>query len=228
MELNGNFDKSAAVGSASTLENSIYDADGNEYNVQITYTKTADNQYSMQYDVIDSDSNVVATDTKSLAFDATSGELKTIDGAEPSSISIELDSPKVRFKIDPTNLYEAGKTATLTQNLNMKGDFFNTLAAISKTLANGEQPTENQIAVINDFNSHILNKLSEEGNVSNRIANLTEQLTNEDTNIQELVANEKDTDLAKAAIELQALQYSLEYTYKISSMILPKSLLDYL
>lgn len=228
MELNGNFNKSDAVGTASTLSNTIYDADGNEYNLQITYTKTASNQYSMQYNVTDSSSNVVTSNTADLVFDSTTGELKTINGASPNSISIDLGSPQIKFKIDPTNLNESSSTTALTQNMDMQGDFFNTLAAISKKLANGEAPTDNQIAVINNFNSHILNKLSEEGNISNRIDNITNQLTTEKTNLEDLISNEKDTDLAKAAIDLQTLQYSLEYSYKISSMILPKSLLDYL
>ncbi len=228
MKLNGNFNRSAATGTASTLSNTIYDADGNEYGVQIIYTKMADNQYSMQYNITDAASNVVANDTMDLAFNATTGELVTIDGADPSAISIELDSPKIRFKIDPTNLYESDKPASLTQNIDLKGDFFNTLAAISKKLANGEKPSENQIALISDFNNHILDKLSEEGNIANRIDNIISQLTDEKTNIQELVSNEKDTDMVKAALQLQTLNYSLEYSYKISSMILPQSLLDYL
>jgi len=228
MKLNGNFDVNAAVGATSSLGNTIYDADGNEYGVQITYTKTADNQYSMQYNITDEDSNVIATDTKSLIFNATSGSLETVDGADPAAISIEIDSPKIRFKIDPANLHEADKTAALAQDLNMKGDFFNTLASISMKLANGEKPSENQITLIDDFNNHILDKLSEEGNVYNRIDNMIAQLTSEETNVQEMVSNERDTDLVKAALEMQTLQYSLEYAYKISAMILPKSLLDYL
>jgi flagellar hook-associated protein 3 FlgL len=228
MKLNGNFDRSAAVGTTSTLSNTIYDADGNEYGVQVTYTKTAANQYSMQYNITDAASNVVANDTLDLAFDATTGELVTMDGTDPANISIDMNSPKIRFKIDPTNLYEADRPAALAQNLDLKGDFFNTLASISMKLANGEKPSENQVALINDFNNHILDKLSEEGNIANRIDSILNQLTNEETNIQELVSNEKDTDMVKAALDLQTLNYSLEYAYKISSMILPQSLLDYL
>lgn len=228
MKLNGNFDRSAAAGTTSALTNTIYDADGNEYGVQVTYTKTADNQYSMQYNITDAASNVIANDTLDLAFDATTGELFTVDGADPSTISIDIDSPKIRFKIDPTNLKEADKAEALAQDIDLKGDFFNTLASISTKLANGEKPTANQVAFINDFNNHILYKLSEEGNIANRIDNVLNQLTNEETNIQELVSNEKDTDMVKAAMELQTLNYSLEYAYKISSMILPQSLLDYL
>jgi flagellin-like hook-associated protein FlgL len=46
--------------------------------------------------------------------------------------------------------------------------------------------------------------------------------------LQGLLSSEQDVDMARATVDLQAQDYSLQLSYKIASMILPKSLLDFL
>ena len=224
----GNFDVNAAVGANTTLTNTVYDSSGNVYDVTVTYTKTSANNYTMDYSITDSGSVVVDSGSHTLAFDAATGNLSALDGGTPSKIHIEINSPQIRMLIDPTELTEANKTAGISQSQNMKGDVFNTLAAIKDGLKNGQAPNENQVEIVNDFGTQILNKSSEAGNYYNRISNNTEQLQNEETELNKLVSGERDTDVAQAIMDLQNRQYALELSYKVSAMILPHSLLDYL
>ena len=82
--------------------------------------------------------------------------------------------------------------------------------------------------MINDFNQHLLNNLSKAGGISNKLQSTEEILFNNEMEVAELLSLEKNVDIAKALIELESAQYTLDVSYQISSMILPKSLLDYL
>jgi flagellin-like hook-associated protein FlgL len=70
--------------------------------------------------------------------------------------------------------------------------------------------------------------MSEAGNIQNRLEDTQNMLQSQDLETRELLSKEKDVDMAAALIQLQNEQYSLELSYKVSSMILPMSLLDYL
>ena len=64
----------------------------------------------------------------------------------------------------------------------------------------------------------MINQLNATSNVLN-----SQKLT-----LQGLLSQEQDVDIAQATVDLQAQDYSLQMSYKIASMILPKSLLDFL
>ncbi|MBZ0199496.1 MAG: hypothetical protein K8H86_06485, partial [Ignavibacteriaceae bacterium] len=49
---NGNFDVNAATGDVVNDTTQVYDAEGNQYNLNLTYTKTSANTYSLNYDII--------------------------------------------------------------------------------------------------------------------------------------------------------------------------------
>jgi flagellar hook-associated protein 3 FlgL len=224
----GNFDINASAGTTTNLTNTVYDSSGNVYNVSVTYTKASANNYTMDYSITDSSSTVVTSGSHTLAFDATTGNLTSMDGGSPSKINIDVNLPQIRMLIDPTTLTETDKTTGISQSQNMKGDVFNTLVAIKDSLKNGQAPNENQVEIVNGFGIQILNKSSEAGNYYNRISNNSDQLQNEETELNNLVSGERDTDIAQAIIDLQNRQYSLDLSYKVSAMILPHSLLDYL
>ena len=54
-----------------------------------------------------------------------------------------------------------------------------------------------------------------------------EILINKEVELSGLISLEKDVDVAQALLELESAQYTLDISYKISSMILPKSLMDF-
>ena len=62
----------------------------------------------------------------------------------------------------------------------------------------------------------------------NKLESTNDLLTNQTIELQELLSKEKDVDLAEAIMQMNNTQFNLDMGYKISSMILPKSLMDFL
>jgi len=225
----GNLDSNALVGSTQNSSSKIYDGDGNEYTITVNYTKTADNTYDLSYSIVDSDSNIVSSETvNNLKFDSTTGKLISIDGKDPYDIKISVADKKINLVLDVDNLKEKGKATNFINSQSQKADIFNTLLSIKNKLLNGERPNETQINIIKEFNQHVLDKLSEAGNISNRLNSALDLLQNQKFELVSLLSTENDVDMAKALTDLESAQFSLDAGYKISSMILPRSLLDYL
>jgi flagellin-like hook-associated protein FlgL len=53
-------------------------------------------------------------------------------------------------------------------------------------------------------------------------------LKQKSTDFQEMISQDIDVDMPKLLIDLQNQQYILDMSYKMASMILPKSLMDFL
>jgi len=226
---NGNLDSTLGVGVAQSTSSKVYDSEGNEYTLNLDYSKTADNTYDLEYTILDSDSNIIDNQTVSdLKFNSTTGNLESVDGDSLSQIHIQNTGNNIDFVIDLSELSEKDTTTNLTGSLNQKADIFNTLIALKATLDSGEKPSEDQVEMINDFHQHLLNKLSKSGGVSNKLTAAEEILLNKEFQISSLLSSEKDVDVAQALLDLESAQYTLDISYHISSMILPKSLLDYL
>ena len=126
----------------------------------------------------------------------------------------------------------------ITQKINVTGtelfgdidgsDIFNRLISIRDNLKNGIKPTEEDTNFINDFSSKVRDKLSATGNVINKLTDSKEILKNQSLTLEGLISKESDVDIAQATIDLQNYDYSLQLSYKMSSMFLTRSLLDYL
>lgn len=225
----GNLDSSAAIGTNQTNSSKIFDSEGNEYSLNLTYTKTADNTYELNYSILDSDLNEIENNTLSdLKFNADTGKFESLNGDSTGEIHIQNGDNKIDFVIDVNSLSETDSASKLVGKLNQKSDIFNTLIAIKEKLLNGEKPTAEQTELVNDFNQHILDKLSMAGGISNKLESTEGILLNRELATAELLSFEKDVDIARALIDLESAQYSLDISYRISSMILPSSLLDYL
>lgn len=124
------------------------------------------------------------------------------------------------------------------QKVNMTGDevfgtvgtddIFNTLIRVRDSLRAGNKPLDADVAITEKFNKDLLNKITNSGDIINRLTSTEELLENQNLELKELLSKEKDVDVAQAVMDLQNQQYFLELSYKMSSMILPKSLLDYM
>lgn len=225
----GNLDSTAGIGVAQTETSTIYDSESNEYTLNLTYTQTAANTYELNYSILDSGSNVIETKTVSdIKFNSDTGEFESIAGETFGEIHIENAANKIDFVIDLNSLTEKNSSTNLKNSLSQKADIFNTLISIRDNLLAGEKPTEDQVQLINDFNQHLLNKLSLAGGIFNKLESTENILENRVFEITELLSIEKDVDIAKALLDLESAQYSLDLSYKISTMILPRSLLDYM
>jgi len=227
----GTLDSTAAGGSTTSTSKTVYDSDGNQYTFAINYQKDASaaNTYNISYTLDDGSGSGPQSvgSTNTAVFDSSTGELKTIDGNDPKDIHIQANSNKVDFVVDFSSMKE-GTTNSISSDLSQKTNIFNTLLSIKKNLANGTLPNQNQIAIVNDFNQHILNKLSVAGDISNRLTSTSQLLDNQNLELKNLKSQESDVDVVKTMVELQSKQLNLQTGYKISAMILPKSLVDFL
>jgi flagellin-like hook-associated protein FlgL len=89
-------------------------------------------------------------------------------------------------------------------------------------------PDNNQIEKIKNFNNHILNKAAQAGNIINQLNDTEELLSSKRLVAEGLISGEEEIDVAKAIVDLQQQDYLLQVSYKLSAMILPKSILDFL
>lgn len=228
---NGNLDSSSAVGSTVNNSSTVYDAKGNTYTLNQTFTKTAANTYSMTYDVLDSTSaSVFSTPpaAKTVKFDPATNVISTIDGKEPSAFRVNVPGKGIDFQININSLTEKNQASSITSNLNQKNDIFNTLIQIRDNLRAGIRPTSDQEQIVSNFNKHILDKAAIAGDTYNQLTNTDDLLTSQQTVTKTLLSNVQDVDTVQALMDLQNQDNSLQMSYKVSSMILPKSLLDYL
>ena len=224
----GNLDSTSAIGNTQTVTSSIYNSEGTEYSFVVTYTKTAANNYTMNYSILDPSNAVVTSGSNALTYNNITGALQSIDGNLPNDIKISDETNKINLVFDTQSLMEKNSPATVNSNLSQKADIFNVLKSISDTLNTGKIPEKEHIQLVSDFEKHLINKISELGSYRNRLTDTQDLNKSQSVTLQELVSKEKDVDVAQLAIELQEKQYSLDLTYKISSTLLPKSLLDYL
>lgn len=227
----GNLNSGAPIGDVQTNQTSVYSADGTEYTFIANYTKTADNTYDLSYDIQDSGGSSVFSSppaSHQIVFDPLTGEMNTINGKPASTLIIEAPSQNIQFIFDPSKIKESANPASLTFSANQQVDIFNTLLTIKNKLENGELPTDEEVARVANFNQHILNKLANAGNIINKLRDTKDVLSNQQFVLTGLISDEQDVDVAKAILELQNQDYVLQLSYKISSMVLPKSLLDYI
>ena len=226
----GNLDSGSAVGNTASGQTKVYDAAGNEYDLVTNYTKTGTNAYDMTYDIKDSGGNSIFASppaAKKLVFDS-SGNLKSIDGSSSLSFNIKVPSNNINFNFDASLLDEKNQVSSLSLSANQKNDIFNTLIDIRNSIKAGKQPTQEQMDQVTNFNNHLLDKIAENGNVTNQLNDMSSLIDNQKLEVQKLVSNIQDVDVAQASIDLQNQDYLLQLSYKLSSMILPKSILDYL
>ncbi|HEX2866341.1 MAG TPA: flagellin [Ignavibacteriales bacterium] len=107
-------------------------------------------------------------------------------------------------------------------------DIFNTLLRIKGDLEGGQRPSDSDVALVKTFQENLAGQLTTAGNIINRLDSTHELLDNQQLELKGLLSKEKDVDVAASVMDLQNRQYYLELSYKMSSMILPKSLLDYM
>ena len=217
------------IGTVVTQNRNIYDNLGNQYNLQVNIQKTNNNQYQLTYSILDGGGNTVysSPSANQLVFNSTTGALETLDGKAPSIINISVPSNRINFNLDLSQLRETDSTQ-VSLSANQDLDVFNQLKIIINNLRNGIPPTEEQRAAINAFNSRVIGKLSEIGNIVNQFSSIESMLTQQNLDITENNSQVNEVDVAKAIIDLQNQDYLLQLSQKLAATILPKSLLDYL
>lgn len=228
----GFFDKTAAIGTVTNSSLTIYDNLGNEYTLNTNYQKTADNTYQLSYDIVDEfGASVFSTPpaSKELIFNNLNGNLVSVDGST-TDLDFEINIPanRIQFTMDFKTLSESNSTTSINLSANQPTDIFNLLKQISSSLRNGVVPGDEMISAVENFNLRLTSMQSEIGNKINQISTLENTLNQQSFNLQELAQNENGVDIARAIVDLQNQDYLLQVTQKLGSIILPKTLLDYL
>ncbi|HEX2962044.1 MAG TPA: hypothetical protein VHO43_09660 [Ignavibacteriales bacterium] len=107
-------------------------------------------------------------------------------------------------------------------------DIFNTLQRVKNSFQSGTAPSDSDVSAVKAFQDSLAKQLTTAGDTINRLSSTHELMDSQQLELKGLLSKEKDVDAAGAVIDLQNRQYYLELSYKMSSMILPKSLLDYM
>jgi len=226
----GNIDSATAIGGAVADTTTIYDSFGNEYDLNLTYTKTAANSYNLTYTIVDDGGTTVYTSGSPTAvvFDAADGKLSTINGNDKDALRISVPANNIDITLNLSGTTETASASSLAFSANQQRDIFNTLISIRNDLRNGIVPSDSDVQAVKDFNLHVLDKLAEAGNLQNQMENTGELLSNQKDLLTSLASKENDVDIAEAILDLQNQDYMLQLSYKMSAMILPKSLVDYI
>lgn len=167
--------------------------------------------------------NFGGTDHSSKPYSFNAAGTAIIENTIPDGSQIVKVSENSFQKINVT-----GRELFGTVSENDKTDIFNTLIKIRDEMKSGIRPTDAEIKSVSDFNLKILDKQSETGNLINQLQDTADLLTNHKAQLQDLISKEQGVDIAQAMVDLQNQDYLLQMTLKVSSSILPKSLMDYL
>ncbi len=149
------------------------------------------------------------------------------------------DSSAIELKVpDVSGEHKVRISSTTTQKINITGDelfgtvgtddIFNTLIRIRDDLKSGNLPSAADTQLVEDFHSNLLDKTALSGNISNRLYDSEELLESRILTLKDLMSKETEVDVVEAMVDLEQQDYLLQLAYKTSSMVLPKSLLDYL
>ncbi len=107
-------------------------------------------------------------------------------------------------------------------------DVFNLLISIRDKLNNGQDVDTSDLEALDKINTHMIGEVTKMGTYSKRMENSQTLLENLRLDVETLMSKEQEVDVPRAMMDMENYQASLERTLKISSKILPKSILDYI
>ncbi len=224
----GAFDINAAIGDVQNVSTQISDAYGNKFDLNLSYEKITDDEYKLTYNIVDGGGTTVKTDSVNLKFDSYTGNVLSVEGKQQTGIEISSSAHKINFYLDFNSLKIDSTPSSLSLSANQEMNIFNTIIKVRDQLRNGLEPNAEDVNSIKDFHSRLLNKMSDAGSIYNTLENTKSLLESQRVEIESMLSSEKDLDMAKAIIDMQNYEYLLQVSYKMSAMILPKSLLDFI
>ena len=119
----GNINSALLVGDSVNSSGTIYDENGNSYDFQVTYTKTAADTFDMTYQLLDSSgAAVVGPTTSAVTFDPTTGAMLTIGGVAAAPIAINSAALGINFNFDPTTVTQTANSNSLASTVDNNRD----------------------------------------------------------------------------------------------------------
>lgn len=125
-------------------------------------------------------------------------------------------------------------SGTITTAINIPGQnivdtgLFNSINQIINSLQSGQAPDATAMTNLETSYQNLLNVQTSGGNIYNRLDNISQQLSTQQTNLQTMISNKLGVDPAKLSVDLQSQQYLLQMSDKILATTFSKSLLDYI
>ncbi len=153
---------------------------------------------------------------------------KDIDGNDIAVQNVTSTTGEQKIRISQNTIQKVNVPGNDIFGAIGSNDLFNTLIEVRDNLRNGIKPDAAQTQIVEDFSKNILGKMTSAGEVMNRLDATKELLGGQILELQNLLSKEKETDIAKAVIDMQQQQYYLDMSYKMSASILPRSLLDFM
>jgi flagellar hook-associated protein 3 FlgL len=224
----GNINSGEPVGFAYNKVETQYDGNGNEYQFDYTWTKTGANTFEMTYDVFDDAGASVLNGSHEIVFDPDTAEIASVDGGKPQPLNIRDAALKLDFFYDFASVRQTSGVTQLAEFVNQRGNPLTVLQTIKDNLAADIRPNNNQLQIIDDFPQVIVDQTTEAGELYNRLDAGEKILDRQDLVLQELRSKKQDVDMATAIMDLQSREYHLNAMYKLSSKLLPQSILDFM
>lgn len=199
----------------------VMDLANTEYDGKYVFGGTDFSQKPYQY----SSTQVINAATGQL----TTPVMQNVDTSGKLSVRISTNSTQ-QINVPGSDLFGVlpNSTATPPAPDAASTDIFNTMVRVRDSFRSGVLPSEADMKIVSQFNQKMVDQISSVGNVINRLDATQQLLEQQQVDLKSLMSKEKDVDVAASVIDLQNQQYFLDLSYKMSSMILPKSLLDYL
>jgi flagellar hook-associated protein 3 FlgL len=158
----------------------------------------------------------------------------TINADGTASVTTTTDANGNIAPVDLTGKVNAQVSGTVTTAINIPGSdivntkMFDSINLIINSLESGQAPDATAMTNLQNSYQNLLNVQTSGGNIYNRLDNISQQLTTQQSNLQTMITNKLGVDPAKLSIDLQNQQYLLQMSDKILATTLSKSLLDYI
>jgi flagellar hook-associated protein 3 FlgL len=105
---------------------------------------------------------------------------------------------------------------------------FNVLISLRNSLASGSAPSATDAQALDDAYSYVTGQSSKAGMIVSQLTNNQISLAAQNTQLQSMLSDQQDTDVATAITKEKSAETNLEAALQITAQTLPKSLLTYL
>lgn len=105
---------------------------------------------------------------------------------------------------------------------------FHTLINLRNSLSSGSTPTTADQQALDDAYSYVTGQSAKAGMIVSQLTNNQTSLASQKTQLQSMLSDQRDTDVATAITKEQSVESNLEAALQITAQTLPKSLLTYL
>ncbi len=151
-----------------------------------------------------------------------------------SPVTLDVNGKAVLSAADFSGEIQAQVSQSVKQTLNISGSkitgtgLFTAINNIIDSLSSGTIPTAAQLKDLQDSYTSILNLQSVGGQTINRMDDLKQMLTNNQSNLRQMLADKQGIDAAALTTDLNYKDYLLQMTNKLLARNYPATLFDYL